>query len=144
MDDIKPIPFNPNYKISKSGNVFYPNGLEIHQFNSCGYKQVCIKPLDGSKRKVFGVHQLVAMTFNPSYTSDCVVHHKDGNKTNNNYDNLECKSRSEHSKEHANPEPIIKYNKENGPINKGKKMSKEFKQKCKESAIRRWNKKKEK
>ena len=66
------------------------------------------------------------------------------NKTNNNYDNLECKSRSEHSKEHANPEPIIKYNKENGPINKGKKMSKAYKQKCKESAIRRWNKNKEK
>lgn len=143
-DDIKPIPFNTNYKISKSGNVFKPDGTEMHQFNSSGYKQVCISPPDGSRRKVFGVHQLVAMTFDPSYTSDCVVHHKDKNKLNNNINNLECKSRSEHSKEHADPTSLIKYAKEHGPINKGKKMSKEFRQKCHDSAIKRWKKEKKK
>ena len=125
----KPIPFNPAYMIDNAGIVYKPDGSVLHQFNSIGYKQVCICPVDGSRRRVFGVHQLVAMTFDPNYTPDCQVHHLDENKTNNKAYNLECMSKSEHTRLHS---------KERVPYNKGMKMSDDYREKCRQSALRRW------
>ena len=51
--------------------------------------------------------------------------------------NLEIKSRSEHSRYHADATALIEYSKKNGPHNKGKKMSAEFCQKCRQSALKR-------
>lgn len=119
MEERYPLPFNPKYTITKTAKIFNPQNEEIHQFNSNGYKQVCIMPIDGGRRRIFGVHQLMAMTFLPEYSSDCVVHHKDHNKSNNNLNNLECKTRSEHSREHADPSALQKYIIYYGPANKG-------------------------
>lgn len=137
----KPIPFNPAYMIDNAGIVYKPDGSVLHQFNSSGYKQVCICPVDGSRRRVFGVHQLVAMTFDPNYTPDCNVHHLDENKTNNKAYNLECMPKSEHARLHADITHISNYLKENGPYNKGMKMSDEFREKCRQSALKREEKK---
>ena len=66
---------------------------------------------------------------------------KDEDTTNNNVENLEIQSRSEHGKHHANADPIIKYIKKNGPANKGKKMSPEFCEHCRQAALKRCAKK---
>ena len=42
-----------------------------------------------SKRKSYYVHRLVAMAFLDSYSDSLQVNHKDGNKLNNHYTNLE-------------------------------------------------------
>ncbi len=123
MNKRYPIPFNRNYTITKSGEVYNPENKLIKPFSSNGYKQVCIKPEDGSRRKIFGVHQLMAMTFIENYSPDCVTHHKDGDKTNNKLENLECKSRSEHSRQHANYIPLWKHIVYYGPHNKGQYTS---------------------
>ena len=44
---------------------------------------------------------------------------------------------SEHSRHHADPSALIKYAKEHGPVNKGQKMSDEFREHCRISALKR-------
>lgn len=41
---------------------------------------------------------------------DEIVHHKDGNKTNNCFDNLECIRKAEHNARHAKGETLITLN----------------------------------
>jgi hypothetical protein len=84
-----------------------------------------------------GVHQIVAMTFIDEYYDGCHVHHKDENKHNNRIFNLEILSHSDHARLHSDPSRLVNYVKKNGPPNKGKKMSAEFCEKCRVSAIRR-------
>ena len=53
-----------------------------------------------------------------------IVHHVNGNRTDNDPNNLEIMSRSEHIKHHprptpGNPAPLIHYRKTRGPWNKG-------------------------
>lgn len=56
--------------------------------NSKGYSCVTIKYLDGSQ-KVITVHQLIAKTFIPNPDNKPQINHIDGNKQNNNINNLE-------------------------------------------------------
>lgn len=56
--------------------------------NSSGYMQVSLFGPD-FKSKPFRVHRLVAMAFVDGYAEDLVVNHKDENKKNNQWDNLE-------------------------------------------------------
>ena len=91
---------------------------------------------DDHKRHVFGVHQVVAMAYLPYYKG-CVVHHIDGDKHNNNVSNLEVKSNSEHARHHADPTRLVNWVHEHGSPTKGMKMSDEFRQHCKEAALRR-------
>lgn len=129
----------PGYDVmvDREGHTFRLDGTSINQFNSNGYKQICVKNPDGGRRKIFGVHQLVAMTFHPDYFDGCVVHHIDENKSHNCIWNLRCETLSEHSKHHANPEALMRHLKEHGPHNKGKKMSDEFREHCRISALKR-------
>ena len=132
------VPEYDDYIVDINGNI-YSNKLNryIKQFNSNGYKQVTMRNCDG--KVVKGVHQVVAMSFLDDYFDGCVVHHIDENKQNNTVFNLECLTLSEHSRQHANVHNLLNYIIEHGPVNKGKKMSDEFCQKCKESALKRWN-----
>ena len=53
-----------------------------------GYKKVGLTMLNG-KKKTFGIHTLVMLTFvGPKPLNKDLVHHKDDNKTNNNLNNL--------------------------------------------------------
>lgn len=131
------VPDHPGYTCDRLGSVYKPDGSKIKPFESLGYDQVYMKNKDG-KRSIKGVHQVVSMTFDPDYYPGCVVHHKDENKKHNWDDNLKVESRSDHSRHHANPQAILEWIKKNdGPVNKGKKMSPEFCEKCRQSALNR-------
>lgn len=86
------------YQISNIGRVKRPGGIDSsgHQRNerilkpflsSFGYFRVGLY-INGTKRK-YAVHRLVASAFCPGECDGLQVNHKDGNKQNNNADNLE-------------------------------------------------------
>ena len=78
-----------NYEVSNKGRVRNKKTKAIHRpyKNKKGYLQVTLR--DGGKYHIGLVHRLVAMAFldNPSHKE--TVNHKDGNKENNNVNNLE-------------------------------------------------------
>lgn len=70
------------------------------RLNPNGYFQV---PLNkNGKRKMCSVHILVAKTFLKQRCKTDIVNHKDGNKQNNNLENLEWISYSENNKHSYN------------------------------------------
>ena len=82
------------YQISNFGNVknVKTNKSLVGDINNAGYKRVILyKP----KKKRFLIHRLVALNFCDGYSNGLVVNHKDGNKLNNYYKNLEWVTRSE-------------------------------------------------
>lgn len=130
------IPSALNYKVDPFGNVYNSQGIKIKPSNSNGYKQVQI--YDNNHNIIHkGIHQLVAETFAPDWFEGCVVHHIDEIKHNNHIENLKCETVSDHARHHANPQALIDWIKNNGPHNKGKKMSKEFCEKCRQAVKNR-------
>lgn len=80
------------YVIFNSGHIFNLHGkLMIGSIDRCGYKEVL---LNG---KLYRVHRLVAETFVDNPENKPCVNHKDGNKLNNNFDNLEWVTYSENT-----------------------------------------------
>ena len=89
-------------------NIFYcglrkkhlerPTKEKILNYNKSnrGYLQVCLTK-DG-KPKTYTVHRLVAKAFLPNLKNKKQVNHIDGNKENNNIDNLEWVTSSENNK----------------------------------------------
>ena len=67
-------------KVKKDGKIYRPF------LDSYGYEQVTLR-ING-ERKQFAVHRLVAIHYVPNPFNLPVVHHIDGNKTNNHEDNL--------------------------------------------------------
>lgn len=59
-----------------------------------GYKRIYI-----SGNRIYE-HQYIWELHNGIIPENCVIHHIDGNKLNNNISNLQCISRSEHNKIH--------------------------------------------
>ena len=95
-----------NYQISNKGRVVSNAGREPKflkpQTDAIGYKHVRLYPIEhqygtypngrGKKPKLEKVHRLVALHFLQVPTDEYetwTVNHKDGDKTNNNVDNLE-------------------------------------------------------
>ena len=108
-------------------------------FRSNDYLQCRMVDNDGVVR-IMGVHTAVCMFNHPEYFEGCVIHHIDGNKYNNYVSNLHPMTRSEHTELHCNRHVLADYIKRNGPANKGKKMSDDFREKCRQSAFKRWSK----
>ena len=79
----------PNYFVREDGVVIGARGKELKfDYNRTGYARVSLCK-DGVVKRVF-VHRLVAGTFLfGSYFEDGIVNHRDGNKQNNHYTNLE-------------------------------------------------------
>lgn len=77
------------YSVSDSGEVFSyrSNKLLSKTKTTTGYYKVELYK-DGSKKSL-KVHRLVAMAFIPKIEYKPFINHKDGNKLNNNVENLE-------------------------------------------------------
>ena len=84
----KPTFLSDEYQVSDEGVVLSKSGNPMHpSVNFRGYEIVNLM-IDG-KRVGVAVHTLVARAFCPGYAPGLTVNHKDGNKRNNNANNLE-------------------------------------------------------
>lgn len=84
-------------------NVIGHDGYEVSDYGSVRnqYKKLRTLTQDGRgyisvniQGKVYSMHRLVAKMFLPNFTDDCVVNHKDGNKSNNHTSNLQVTTQS--------------------------------------------------
>jgi hypothetical protein len=89
------------YEVSTKGNVKnIKTGKIIAQHIRNGYKAINLYSPETKKKNTYNVHRLVSEAFIPILDDKLFVNHKDGDKTNNNLDNLEWVSPKENS-EHA-------------------------------------------
>lgn len=117
VDEIwKDIEGCPNYQVSNFGRVRSlprpktKGGILTQRKNNCGYLKVYFM-IEG-KGKLVSVHRLVAKAFINNPKNLPQVNHIDGNKENNNVDNLEwctAKSNSLHRFRELKQEPFRKY-----------------------------------
>lgn len=100
----------PNYKISNYGRiisyVIHKNGkLMGRPKDENGYYRNCFISIYG--KKLFLIHRLVAMAFIKNPDGKQQVNHKDGNKINNYYKNLEWATQTENMR-HAFKNKLFK------------------------------------
>ena len=83
------------YEISNFGNVrnIKTRKLLTGDINNCGYHRVCL--YHNNKKKKYFRHRLVAEHFLEKVKDKNFVNHIDGNKANNNVNNLEWVTRKE-------------------------------------------------
>lgn len=96
------------YKIYRNGTIYdiKKNKFQkLHQ-TSDGYL-ACTLRLENLRRKTFRVHRLVALSYIENQDKKLEVNHKDGNKLNNNLNNLEWVTHSENI-QHAWDNGLIK------------------------------------
>ena len=90
--------FGDTHEISNNGilrNVKTKKELKMHM-NKQGYLVVVISR--GRNRKIaVKIHRAVAENFVDGFSENLVVNHKDGNKTNNNAENLEWVTQKENA-----------------------------------------------
>lgn len=99
LDDIKPISEKgfSGYFVSKYGDIYSIKSGSIIKLkpwkDNVGYYQVVMYD-DNSKRKYRRIHRYVAIYFCKGRLPGYMVNHIDGNKLNNNYENLEWTNNS--------------------------------------------------
>lgn len=88
--------YEGKYQVSNFGEVKnIKTKFILKPIDSHGYKYVHL--CNSGKRKNKAIHRLVAIAFIPNPLNRLEVNHKDGNKTNNNVNNLEWCSRKENA-----------------------------------------------
>ena len=92
------------YSITSSGAVISQNGRRKTEIAANGYERVSL--WKKGKQKKYLIHRLVAAAFIPNPNGFKCVNHIDGNKLNNNADNLEWCNES-HNMQHAYKNNLI-------------------------------------
>lgn len=93
-----------NFKINKDGSILTKiglNGKPTDQFRSARFfasRGVGFYLKINYRKKQLFVHRIIFRKFNDSLNSNLEINHKDGNKQNNSFENLEQASRSENLK----------------------------------------------
>lgn len=97
MEIYKVISDYPNYEVSNLGNVRNKKTRKVLSPGRLknGYLMVCLRK--DNKRKMFGVHRLVATTFIPNPENKPQVNHINGRKIDNCVSNLEWNTHSENN-----------------------------------------------
>ena len=92
------------YEIDEDGNIYgivhnssRRIGVKKPYVNRGGYLRINLYDANGKAQKHY-IHRLVAQTFIPNPKHKKEVNHKDGNKLNNNVNNLEWCTRSENQR----------------------------------------------
>ena len=99
--------FETNYFINDKGIVTNSSNEQLHYYiSNSGYQRVTL--FINHIRRKFSIHRLVAMTFIDDIPEGYVVNHKDGNKLNNDYKNLEIVTVKQNS-EHASKNNLVQY-----------------------------------
>lgn len=100
MENIKQIKDYEQYYISDVGNVYSTKHNKMKKLkagpNTGGYLMVALRKDNNYKQ--FLVHRLVAQAFIPNPENKPIVNHIDGNKQNNNVNNLEWCTYSENAR----------------------------------------------
>ena len=103
-----------NYQISSLGR--FKNKVTNHiykpRLNNKGRYYVCVSMGSRTTRKTILIHRAVAETFIPRDNDELEVNHIDGNRQNNNVNNLEWCTRCENV-EHAKINKLFKYGLDN-------------------------------
>lgn len=118
-----------NYEISDLGEVRNKTTKYVlkGRKSKSGYLQVSIKFDNDNKFKNQYIHRLVAENFLENNNELNIVNHKDGNKLNNNVENLEWVSQS-YNIQHAHDNFLIKKtsNRHIGMFDKNNNLIEEF------------------
>jgi len=89
---------NFEYWVDIDGNIFNNKNKQLHPYRqSAGYQQINLYK-NGKKYKHL-LHRIVMELFDENFDEKKQVNHKDLNKNNNNFDNLEmvtCKENVQH------------------------------------------------
>ena len=90
------------FLISNTGELYSLKSKKIlkTRINKNGYEVVCVSLGSRKDKKIIKIHEAVAYNYVAGYSPDLIVNHKDGNKSNNIYTNLEWVTYSENS-QHA-------------------------------------------
>lgn len=96
----KDLDLSDRFLISENGEIYSlvsKKYLKQGLNKSTGYYGVCVSLGSRNKKMLIKSHIAVASTFVGGYKDGLVVNHKDGNKENNNVDNLEWVTPKENS-----------------------------------------------
>lgn len=90
--ELRDIPgFEGRYAASASGKIWsYKNKIFLKDRDEkCGYRRISLRPNGSDQLQTFMIHRLVAMAWIPNPDNLPQINHKDEDKTNNHYTNLE-------------------------------------------------------
>lgn len=114
------------FLISNTGKLYSLISKKILKttVNKKGYENICVSLGSREQKKILKIHMAVAFMFVDGYKKGLIVNHKDTNKLNNVYTNLEWVTHAENSQHaeanglmnHVNLKPIKQIDQKTGKI----------------------------